>query len=271
MKLPFRSHLSVGPKAGAWTVLTRSARSGDPHEFRADHKSRAKATIHDPSRIHGEPLSACLALLWVTTVWPLELSASQPSEACPAQGADLRSWLENMIVFHRFTADEVSAATGLTPDELAAAHQRSHLDDGPPPKRRPGGPLRALPYPGGRHPHLGFLDGAGRPQRETKVSVFAPWDDSSYVVVDVPEAIFSNLGLTYLAHTHIPTIWGHCGRAWGNELVPCIHADAVFPDCDTGATVRLRGWVSFHQGEAVEEEFHRIERLGWLRLPSGGQ
>jgi hypothetical protein len=27
------------------------------------------------------------------------------------------------------------------------------------------------------------------------------------VVVDVPEAIFSNLGLTYLAHTHIPTIW----------------------------------------------------------------
>ena len=30
----------------------------------------------------------------------------------------------------------------------------------------------------------------------------------SYVVVDVPEAIWSNLGLTYLAHTHIDTIWG---------------------------------------------------------------
>jgi len=29
----------------------------------------------------------------------------------------------------------------------------------------------------------------------------------SYVVVDLPEAIFSNLGLTFLAHTHIPTIW----------------------------------------------------------------
>ena len=27
------------------------------------------------------------------------------------------------------------------------------------------------------------------------------------MVVDVPEAVFSNLGLTYLAHTHIPTIW----------------------------------------------------------------
>ena len=45
------------------------------------------------------------------------------------------------------------------------------------------------------------------PQRETKVSVFTPWDDGGYVVVDVPEAIFSNLGLTYLAHTHIPTLW----------------------------------------------------------------
>jgi len=26
-------------------------------------------------------------------------------------------------------------------------------------------------------------------------------------VADIPEAIWSNLGLTYLAHTHVPTIW----------------------------------------------------------------
>ena len=69
-----------------------------------------------------------------------------------------------------------------------------------------------LPYPGGRHPRIGFLEGAIRPQRETKVSVFTPWqpEDHSradYVVADVPEAIWSNLGLTYLAHTHVPTIW----------------------------------------------------------------
>ncbi len=37
--------------------------------------------------------------------------------------------------------------------------------------------------------------------------MFAPWNEGGYVVVDVPEAVFSNLGLTYLAHTHIPTIW----------------------------------------------------------------
>jgi len=66
---------------------------------------------------------------------------------------------------------------------------------------------RILRYPGGRHPRIGFLDGAINPQRGTKVSVFAPWDDRAYVVVDLPEAIFSNLGLTFLAHTHIPTIW----------------------------------------------------------------
>jgi hypothetical protein len=51
------------------------------------------------------------------------------------------------------------------------------------------------------------LDGAVNPQRETKASVFVPWDESSYVVVDVPEALWSDLGLTYLAHSHIPTIW----------------------------------------------------------------
>jgi hypothetical protein len=64
-----------------------------------------------------------------------------------------------------------------------------------------------LPYPGGRHVRIGFLEGAIDPQRGTKASVFLPWDPASYVVVDLPEAIFSNLGLLYLAHTHVPTIW----------------------------------------------------------------
>jgi hypothetical protein len=74
-----------------------------------------------------------------------------------------------------------------------------------------------LPYPGGRHPRLGFREGAVAPQRETKVSAFAPWDDESYVVVDVPEAIFSNLGLIYLAHTHVPTIWEQQGIKLGRQ------------------------------------------------------
>ncbi|NOZ39772.1 MAG: hypothetical protein GXP24_06050, partial [Planctomycetes bacterium] len=57
----------------------------------------------------------------------------------------------------------------------------------------------------------GFLDGAIRPQRETKASVFTPWNDGSYVVVDLPEALWVNNNnkreLLYLAHTHVPTMW----------------------------------------------------------------
>jgi hypothetical protein len=75
------------------------------------------------------------------------------------------------------------------------------------PARKVTGALVVLPYPGGRHPRIGFLEGAIDPQRETKLSIFTPWDETSYVVADLPEAIWSNLGLTYLAHTHVPTIW----------------------------------------------------------------
>jgi hypothetical protein len=72
--------------------------------------------------------------------------------------------------------------------------------------------MAIMPYPGGRHPRRGFLEGAIAPQRETKFSLFTPWSAKSYVVADVPEAIFSNLGLIYLAHTHIPTLWDLSGE-----------------------------------------------------------
>lgn len=125
----------------------------------------------------------------------------------PADEAELRDWLENMIVYHQFSPAEVSAATGLTLAEVAQAISTFDLAPGTAPPRQPDQPLQVLPYPGGRHPRIGFFEGAVMPQRETKVSVFTPWKNGGYVVVDVPEAIFSNLGLTYLAHTHIPTIW----------------------------------------------------------------
>lgn len=130
----------------------------------------------------------------------------------PRDDAGLRFWLENMVVHHRFTPEEVRAATGLDPAVLEAALDRFTIRPGPAPVPPPGAPLRVLPYPGGRHPRLGFLEGALAPQRDTKLSVFTPWDPSSYVVVDVPEAIFSNLGLIYLAHTHIPTVWDERGQ-----------------------------------------------------------
>ena len=147
-------------------------------------------------------LLATVVLLNAVTAW----ADGGHNSRRPADDAELRYWLENMIVFHRFTAEEVTAATGLTTNEVAAA-AKFHLQDRRAPWHIRGEPLLVLPYPGGRHPRIGFLEGAIDPQRETKFSVFTPWDPTSYVVVDVPEAIFSNLGLTYLAHTHVPTIW----------------------------------------------------------------
>ena len=82
------------------------------------------------------------------------------------------------------------------------------------PKKRPAtnGETKVLPYPGGRHPRVGFRDGAIRPQRETKASVFAPWANGGYAVADVPEAVWFDAAprrpeLLYLAHTHVPTTW----------------------------------------------------------------
>lgn len=125
----------------------------------------------------------------------------------PANDDELRYWFENMIWHHRFTDDEVAAATGLTKKEIDATKKKFDIRADNRPEEKRYSVLKVLPYPGGRHPRIGFLEGAVDPQRETKFSVFTPWDRDSYVVVDVPEAIWSNLGLTYLAHTHVETIW----------------------------------------------------------------
>jgi peptidoglycan/xylan/chitin deacetylase (PgdA/CDA1 family) len=127
----------------------------------------------------------------------------------PKDDAELAYWLSNMRA-HRFEVPQMSAATGLSCEELEQALARLSLR--PDVDRTDAeGRLRVLPYPGGRHPRIGFLDGALRPQRETKFSVFAPWQDGGYVVADVPEAIWFKPGekreLFYLAHTHVPTYW----------------------------------------------------------------
>lgn len=144
------------------------------------------------------------ALAWYQRLPVLDDTAEVERTARQARTqSELDRWLDNMIVDHRFTADEVRLATGLTPERAAEEVQKRTPATS---AAEPTG-LRIRPYPGGRHPRRGFLDGAINPQRETKVSIFPPWRNGGYVVIDVPEAIFSNLGLTYLAHTHIPTIW----------------------------------------------------------------
>ena len=311
------------------------------------------------------PHLAALLLLAIPGAW-----AEEPANVRrPQSDADLRYWLENMVTHHRFSTEEVRSATGMATEEIETALRRFGIRATEQSSSGPDDPLLVLPYPGGRHPRIGFLEGAVDPQRETKISVFTPWDDGGYVVADIPEAIWSNLGLTYLAHTHVETIWTKqevtlpvvewnrhadgildmertlpngiafgtkvvpeaeavrmemwlrngteetltglrvqncvmlkgapgftaqskdnkvfrppyaavhnpertrwiitawepCHRPWANPKCPCLHSDPKFPDCAPGETQRLRGWLSFHEGDDIEAEFDRIEATGWRR------
>jgi hypothetical protein len=174
----------------------------------------------------------------------------------PANDTELRFWLRNMVWHHRFSTGEITAATGLAADEIAAALARFDIRETNRPALRPGDPLRVLPYPGGRHPRIGFLDGAVRPQRETKISVFTPWDEASYVVVDVPEAIWSNLGLTYLAHTHVPTLWTKQGIA-----LPPLEWNR-HDDGSLTIERRLPNGISF--GARIQPAVHAVHMELWL-------
>jgi hypothetical protein len=139
------------------------------------------------------------------------VAAAEPTARRPANDDELSFWLDNMLVQHRFRVAEATAATGLSADEIASAIKRLGIDLTTQPRRGAEAPLVVLPYPGGRHPRIGFLEGAVDPQRETKLSVFAPWADGGYAVADIPEAIWMQTAtgreLLYLAHTHVPTIW----------------------------------------------------------------
>ena len=137
------------------------------------------------------------------------VTAEKPREnfRAPQDDAELKYWLSNMQ-HHEYSMSEMMAATGLSGQTLRESIQKFGLNTGL--SARDENRVTVLPYPGGRHPRIGFLDGAIRPQRETKISVFTPWNNG-YVVVDVPEAIWlghaQKRQLLYLAHTHIDTMW----------------------------------------------------------------
>jgi hypothetical protein len=200
-------------------------------------------------------LIVCLATLVLTLRAADDNAASHARR--PADEAELRYWLQNMVWGHRFTEEEVSAATGLSLAETAAALKKLDVSAANRPRRPADAPLQVLPYPGGRHPRIGFLDGAVSPQRETKISVFTPWDETSYVVVDVPEAIWSNLGLMYLAHTHVPTVWTKQGVAlerleWNRRGDGSLDIERKLPNgvvygakiVPTRAAVRMELWLT---------------------------
>ncbi|MBX7256108.1 MAG: polysaccharide deacetylase family protein [Candidatus Hydrogenedentes bacterium] len=292
----------------------------------------------------------------------IEPSKMKLPQEVTATRADLPFWLDNMLVQHAYSVDEAAEVCWMSPQEIGEQAGKLGIVPGTTKPSSRHNRVRVLPYPGGRHPRIGFLEGAIDPLRGTKASAFLPWKGGGYVVVDLPEAIFSNLGLTYLAHTHVPTIWNEqnvvienvdwtrdpkgglrldqtlpngvrfgssitpdkagadmelwlengtkepltgmrtqicvmlkgapgfnaltqerktydstaaavgsedgkrficvafdrCGRSWGNEDVPCIHADPILPDAAPGERVSLKGRLWFYQGSNIERELRRV-------------
>jgi peptidoglycan/xylan/chitin deacetylase (PgdA/CDA1 family) len=162
-------------------------------------------------------------------VLPVELVATR---------ADRKYWLENMAA-HHYTADEAASVLGETaPLPVVAASM----------------PLR--PYPGGRPLRIGFREGAINPLRGTKASVFLPWASKDYVVIDMPEAIFSNLGLLFLAHTHLPTIWNE-----QNKIIENMDWERL-PEGGLRSRWKLPNGVSFGAAITPAQEEMRTEL--WL-------
>ena len=159
---------------------------------------------------------------------------------------NLDFWLENMIVHHGYTVVEAAGVCGLPVHEVEERVAELRLSQAAVSPRDKEERVKVLPYPGGRHPRIGFLDGAINPQRGTKISIFSPWEEGGYVVLDLPEAIFSNLGLTFLAHTHIPTIWDEANMVienvdWTLDEVGTLRMARTLPNgMKFGAVVKPR-------------------------------
>jgi len=109
-------------------------------------------------------------------------------------------WLENMIGHHGYTLDEAALVCDYPVSLIERRLERLDLSQTTASCRGGISGVKVLPYPGGRHPRIGNRGAAVDPLRGTKATIFAPWQDGGYVVVDLPEALFSNLGLTFLAH-----------------------------------------------------------------------
>jgi peptidoglycan/xylan/chitin deacetylase (PgdA/CDA1 family) len=212
--------------------------SPDKFEMYMNHLAREKYTVIamrdlekyvDPDVMTNDPMG-------VIRDRQARIAAGKPlvQGRMPKGEADLKFWLTTMAKDHAYTLAEMQAATGMGETELVESLRRLGLrsrdgqganevaaDEAAPDKASAGvaggagTKLKVVPYPGGRHPRIGFRDGALRPQRETKLSLFLPWDQGGYVVADFPEAIWweptSGRELLYLAHTHVPTVWDKRG------------------------------------------------------------
>ncbi len=205
-----------------------------------------------------------------------EIERGRDRENCrvPSSRREMRYWISNMQR-HGYSLSEMRMATGMPSSQLAIPIRRRSVSTEL---------LELLPYPGGRHPRIGFRDGAIRPQRETKASVFLPWDPQSYVVIDVPEAIWHNIPggreLLYLAHTHVPTMWDRqkielAPLEWDRQRGGILEVQRVLPNqvafgarlTPSAESIRMELWI--HNGSPGTLTGLRVQNCVMLKNAGG--
>jgi peptidoglycan/xylan/chitin deacetylase (PgdA/CDA1 family) len=171
---------------------------------------------------------------------PVEMTATR---------AEQGYWLANMLGPHQYSHGEAAQVLSWNSNQVTASAGEVVTS--------PASGMRVLPYPGGRPLRIGFRDGAIDPLRGTKASVFLPWSPKQYVVIDLPEAIFSNLGLLFLAHTHIPTMWNE-----QNKIIENADWERL-PEGGLRSKWLLPNRVSF--GASVLPKDDEVQMELWLR------
>jgi len=202
--------------------------------------------------------------------WPAEVKASREEK---------EYWIRNMKR-HNYDPREMAAVFDWTDEKMKETIEKLSIE----PFLEDPDRITVLPYPGGRHPRIDFKEGMLSPMRGTKATVFLPWDPGDYLVLDLPEAIFTQYGLTFLGHKHIPTVfdlqkikimnrdwikhpWGRLSNTWelpnklviGAEIIPGRTevdlslwlyngtADTTFSDLQTQICIMFKGAGDFNQ------------------------
>jgi peptidoglycan/xylan/chitin deacetylase (PgdA/CDA1 family) len=169
---------------------------------------------------------------------------------------NLKFWLRNMLVDHHYSWAEAAMVCGWTEAQVRDKAAELRIDIAAPARKPADGSVRVLPYPGTRETRRGFFANIDA-QRGTKASVFLPWDPAAYVVVDLPEAIFSGKRLLFLTHTDVTTIWNEQNVIienvdWTRAADGSLHHQRELPDK-----------VAF--GASITPTTNGVEMELWLR------
>jgi len=164
---------------------------------------------------------------------------------------NLEYWMENMYNYHNYSAEEIQKVTGYDKHKIDSIMNILKNKVGP---ESSDNKITVKPYPGGRHPRIDFKDGMRSPMRGTKASAFLPWNEKEYIIIDLPEAVSTQYGLTFLGHKHIPTVFDY-------NLIPIQNHD--WKVLNDGGLINV--WLLPNNMEIRSEIYPRSESID-LRL-----